>query len=484
MQESQEAEKSVAAPAGQIDALKSLDNPGRAGEFLERATALAEQYPGDAVVHLFVGVANIRSGKPDDAIVSFTKALAIEPNYAMAHCNLCALYERLNKIPEAERALEQARQHGLQDNPRILVLSAQLSSRQGEFTEALASLNKVAVSQLPLNDQREYHGLLAKTYQSLNRFEEAFSHFATQNRIAKTMLYRRGIDPMITFNSTVQLLELWTAVETVGLAADLPSIAGTSSPAFLVGFPRSGTTLLDTILDSHPEIAVAEEKPMVDEMRRELGRSAPTSERNRLTVSDLETDAFGALRKSYFDELGRHVAESDREKLIVDKNPLNMLDAGLVHRVFPKSKFLFMLRHPCDCVLSCFMQNFRLNTANANFVTLDRTARFYSAVMELWAEYRKTLALDVYTVRYEDLVQDLRGVCAPLIEFLGLTWDDTLLNYRDKVWSRNDIEAPSYRQVVQPLYKQASGRWENYRAQMEPVLPVLRPWIEKFGYAD
>ena len=161
---------------------------------------------------------------------------------------------------------------------------------------------------------------------------------------------------------------------------------------------------------------------------------------------------------------------------------MNITHVGSIHRVFPDAKFILALRHPCDCVLSCFMQTFKLNGAMMNFLSLEQSARLYAAVMELWTVYRQKLDLDVHVVKYEELVQDLEGTCRPLIRFLGLEWDDNLHNYQKTALERGSIHTPSYSQVVQPLYKRASGRWTNYREQMEPVLPVLQPWIEAFGY--
>jgi hypothetical protein len=214
-------------------------------------------------------------------------------------------------------------------------------------------------------------------------------------------------------------------------------------------------------------------------MCNQLGRTASIEELNKLTSSDLKR-----LRKAYLDELKIHVGRSDMNGLVIDKLPLNIRYAGLIHRVFPKAKFILALRHPCDCVLSCFAQNFKLNDTMANFLTLDQSAKFYAAVMGLWRASRNAPNLDVGVVKYEELIEDLRRTCMLLIEFLGLEWDDNLLNYQETARNRGWINTPSHYQVTQPLYKEAIGRWENYREQMQAVLPILEPWIKEFGYGD
>jgi hypothetical protein len=129
------------------------------------------------------------------------------------------------------------------------------------------------------------------------------------------------------------------------------------------------------------------------------------------------------------------------------------------------------------------MQDFLMNEAMFNFLTLERSAQLYAAIMELWKAYVRSLNPAVFTVKYEDLISDTHSTCKDLIQFLELDWDDKLLDHRQTAESRGWIETPSYHQVMQPLYRQAIGRWKNYREQLNPVLPLLEPWINEFGYA-
>jgi hypothetical protein len=190
------------------------------------------------------------------------------------------------------------------------------------------------------------------------------------------------------------------------------------------------------------------------------------------------------LRGAYFEELDRHLDGDRRDALVVDKLPLNAVRAGLIHRMFPNAKFLFALRHPCDSVLSCFMQRFGLNNAMAQFLDLGDAARYYDKVMSLWMQYRAVLPLDVHTLRYEDLVRDFRTTIGDVLDFLALDWDDSVFDYIDTAKKRGKINTPSHDQVIQPLYSRASGRWRKYEDQMKPVLPLLLPWAERFGYGD
>jgi hypothetical protein len=171
-----------------------------------------------------------------------------------------------------------------------------------------------------------------------------------------------------------------------------------------------------------------------------------------------------------------------RGRLVVDKLPLNILGAPLIHRLFPDARLIFAERHPCDVVLSCFMQNFELNPAMANFLDLGDAARLYDLVLSFWRRSRQILPLEVHTVRYEALVESKEDAMRPLLQFLGLAWDDEVVEHQRTAAKRGAISTPSYAQVAQPIYRRASGRWLRYRTEMEDVLPILAPWAEWLGY--
>jgi hypothetical protein len=220
-----------------------------------------------------------------------------------------------------------------------------------------------------------------------------------------------------------------------------------------------------------------EEKPAVDIVKKaveKLPGGYPDSLAN-LTAEDADR-----LRRAYFAEVDRFMG-GPPPGILVDKMPLNTIEVGLIHRLFPKAKILLALRHPCDVVLSGFMQAFKPNAAMVHFGGLADTAKFYASVMSLWHRYAEVLPLDVLTTRYEDLVADFEAETRRILTFLGLPWEDSVLSYAERAKSR-PIATPSYHQVVQPIYAQSVGRWHNYREQMAEVLPVLRPFVEAFGY--
>jgi hypothetical protein len=243
----------------------------------------------------------------------------------------------------------------------------------------------------------------------------------------------------------------------------------------VVGFPRSGTTLLDTFLMGHPQTVVLEELPLIRAAEEVIGDMGDLPSRS---AAELE-----AARAAYFAELGKH-GDVGTGSLIIDKLPLNMLVLPVIHTLFPEAPVIFAQRHPCDCVLSCFMQAFALNDSMASFLDIQDAAAFYDAAMTLWTNSRSSLSANVHTIVYEELIADPAKTLRPAIEFLGLEWDDGLLDHRATAKSRQAISTPSYNQVTQPLSAAPSGRWRRYSQQLESVLPVLLPWAKRLGYSD
>ncbi len=156
----------------------------------------------------------------------------------------------------------------------------------------------------------------------------------------------------------------------------------------------------------------------------------------------------------------------------------------IIHRLFPNARVILALRHPCDVVFSCYAANFKLNDAMPNFLRLDTAAELYDLSFRYFEKTRELFDMPVHIVRYENVVADPEAELKPLLEFLGLAWDDQVVDHEATAARRGRIKTASYAQVAEPLYQRSAGRWQNFRKQLEPVLPVLEPWISKFGYSS
>jgi Tfp pilus assembly protein PilF len=397
------------------------------------------------------------------------------------HFVLCSFYEKNNQIEDLREVIAEAKVLCKGNLDKLAIAEAALLQFDGDLQGALVLVESVSGFSEINSFQQTRSMFSGKLHDRLGNFSDAFRSFEDGNRRSKVYATTNGIVAKNVLLN-IEKLEKCFSPEWVSSWQRVDFDKKRVDPVFLVGFPRSGTTLLDTILRSHHSISVVEEGPMVFELMAEF-RSLPGGYPN--AIAELGVDQIEMLRQVYFSELDKHLDSVERNKpIVVDKLPLNCNHAGLLHRIFPDAKFIFAQRHPCDCVLSCFMQNFELNAAMANFLELEDAAVFYDRVMNLWQQYQVLLPLESHTVVYEDVVGSFETTLRPLFEFLDLEWDENVKNYSATALGRARIRTPSYNQVTQPLYKHASGRWENYREQMSPILPLLLPWAKRMGYDE
>ena len=304
----------------------------------------------------------------------------------------------------------------------------------------------------------------------------AFQHFEEGNRLLATSVSGARTDPQAYLDLVRRARALAEQVPPVkALGTEGPSAR---SPIFIVGFPRSGTTLLDQVLDAHPALSVVEEQPLIETLALSLGEMPAGYPQG---VPRLDEASLQSLRDTYERSLAAHVAPTAGVR-IVDKFPLNIVHVHLIARLYPDARYVFALRHPLDVCLSCFMQSFVPNDAMANFTTLQGTAALYDEVMRLWRA--SSPALDVHTVRYEALVDAFEPEARALVEFLGLEWDDAVLDYARHARSRARINTPSYAQVTEAIYDRARFRWRRYATHLGDIAESLRDHIEHFGYAQ
>jgi hypothetical protein len=252
-----------------------------------------------------------------------------------------------------------------------------------------------------------------------------------------------------------------------------PLPAERPAPVFLAGFPRSGTTLLDTMLMGHPDVEVMEEPPILRQLDVEFGGLE--------ALASMDEDRVRLAQRRYF-ELAANHAELRGGTLLIDKSPLYLQRVPQIRRLFPDARFILALRHPADALLSCFISNFRLNSSMSNFLRLDTAAEFYDLTFSMWERALSLFPVEVHTVVYERMIEDPEAVLRPLVEGLGLQWKPEVVDHQSTAEARGVITTASYAQVKEPIYRGSVGRWRNYREHLDPTLPILRPWAEKFGY--
>ena len=252
------------------------------------------------------------------------------------------------------------------------------------------------------------------------------------------------------------------------------------SPVFVVGFPRSGTTLLEQMLDAHPDFRSMDERGYIYQLIERMEHAGQHYPAGLAGLTQTETDQ---LRQVYGGLVARTLPDLGQRRL-VDKNPLNMLCLPMILRLFPDACVVLCIRHPCDVLLSCSMQAFRSPAFRVMCSSLPRLARGYTEAFEQCCRHLDVFKPRVLEWRYESVVADLDAAVARLGDFLGVEDASPMRGFAENARRKQFIATPSYAQVTQPVSTAAVGRWMNYHEQFEPVLPVLRPWIERFGYCD
>jgi len=418
-----------------------------------------------------------RSHRFDDAIRAYRESIRLDPRNPEPAARLALLLERINRIDEADAAAS----NGLMqapDNPWLRLALAKCRYRQQRYTDGIACLQGVNISACPPQLQVLIGSELGVLYDKTGAYDKAFAGFTLSNEQAKKLWPPQALDPESYLRKMERLLEEVGRLEQS--APPAPVHDEHADPVFLIGFPRSGTTLLDQILNSHAGVHTLEEIPVFDRL---LERTNDLNGRYPFALDRLSPSEISGLRSAYFDEVAKYT-RIPLGAVFVDKLPLNIGNAPLIHRLFPDARYVLALRHPCDACLSCFMQSFSFNTAMAGFFNLESTIRQYHVIMRLWLRFQQLFDLDYHAIRYEDVVDDMEGETRRLLDFLGLEWDENMRHFDRHARERLTIRTPSYRQVRQPIYRTAVYRWLNYRRHFEPFLPLLAPYIETFGYGD
>lgn len=445
--------------------LEEAENAARA--------ALALQ-PELADVLDILGSIHWRRGDVLAARDCFERALRQSPEHPGAWGNLALLAEQSNRVEEAERMAEEGLARRPQDVTLRLVRGRCLR-RRGEFTEARKLFDGLRDAGTPaLRRDVEYE--LATCADALGEAESGFVHAEHANRLAR-QLAPQALKDARYFMAQIHGLRARFSSEWVAAWRPFPGEDGITTPAFLVGFPRSGTTLMDSMLGAYPDIKVLEEhateRAMVGILNGLPGQYPDA-------LRDLTVEQRAAVTQAYFRAAG---PEAEQRKQLLDKSPFMTVHLGLVQRIFAGARIVFMARHPCDVVWSCFMTNMELNSGSAHFTRLNSTVDLYCSVMTLWQRYCEVLPLNCHRVRYEDLLEMPETVLRAVLTFLDLPWSDQVLHHAEHVAARGKINSASYAQVSRPLYQTSRDRWRCYQKYLEPYLPRLQPWCEFFGYS-
>jgi tetratricopeptide (TPR) repeat protein len=393
---------------------------------------------------------------------------------------LAEIYERSRRTDEAIEVVNRALQADAVFAPALL-MRAKLDRQAGQLMEAEKLLRAFPAGAEPsLRASAAYE--LGSILDRLGRFDEAMSLFLE----AKTLLQPQAARPIAelkTIRGRIQYAAANASADELQRWFDSSSqLQPAHRLALLGGHPRSGTTLLEQVLDTHPGMVSADETEVFyNEAYGPLLRGHPDDTAMYSALAAATPAALQQSRQNYFRATELSLGQPIAGRLLIDKNPSYTFLIPALIRIFPEIKFLIALRDPRDVVLSCFMQNLPLNHASAAWLSLAGATGEYSDLMTVWQTVKARMRNSYLEIRYEDMVNDLESVARRTLNFLGVPWDASVLGFdqhaREKV-----VRSPTYADVVKPVYKNAVGRWRNYQKYLEPHLEKLEPFVKAFGY--
>ena len=414
--------------------------------------------------------------KKKEAISCFEQAIALKPDFTLAIGNLAMVYERANRLDDAwETALKALKYEPTA--PRANLAASKCERRRNNLHSALARLEKIPMDSCRPSICAQIINEKGQLYDRLGNYDKAFESFSDANRVTSRSWQALRIDKK-SYIEKITRMQSWIISSSTLPSCSANSKPGSAEPVFIVGFPRSGTTLLEQILATRAEIKTLEEKPLVASM---INLFNVRGLRYPEDLSSMNDDLIYDLRRAYLHKASEFLPRHYKG-IFIAKLPLNIVDIGLIHQVFPQSKIVLALRHPWDICLSCFMQNFKLNESMIHFLSLEDTARLYDQVFALWDTYVNRLPLNYYLLKYENIVTDFEKETKRLFAFLNLTWDPSVHDYHLRAKSRGTITTPSYHQVTESIYNRSLNRWKKYVQFLKPTYKILHPHIESFGY--
>jgi tetratricopeptide (TPR) repeat protein len=451
-----------------------------AARWFEKAVALAPEKPGmlTAIAERWSDVRQFdASGKTFEQALDHSDA-PVGAFYGLA--KICARQRRLDKAAEvAERAMQL---HG--NHEAALLARGKVYREAGQLEEAEKVLRLVVAKPgCPADARATAWYELAALLDRQQRYDEAMAALLEAKTLmrpapepARRILQAkqaslRQVQSMIS----PEIIERWRKI---GQSELQPR----HRLALLLGHARSGTTLLEYVLDAHPQVISADESsvfqckayPVISRARS--GNDSVIAGLNWITPRNLRQ-----VRAEYFRGMESFLGQAVGDRLLLDKNPALTADIPAICCILPETKFLVALRDPRDVCLSCFMQPAPVLPDTVPWLSLEDTIKHYILLAETWLALKPCLGSAALEVRYEDLVADLGSCARRALEFLDLGWDERVLRFNEHAQTRT-ICSPTYAEVTKPVFKTALGRWRHYQKHFEPYLALLAPILKKLGY--
>ena len=404
-----------------------------------------------------LGNSFLEKGDNEDAITAFRKAISIDPNNVIAIYNLGITFQRLGNKPDAIDAFR--RVLALQpDNViayRQLAISKTFTELDNDIQSMQVLLNKEGMSQ---SEKMILYFALGKAFENLKEYEKSFDYILTANKIRRSELsYDLDVDRKF-INSLIDIFDQDFFNNRLSYGND------SDMPIFIVGMPRSGTTLIEQILANHPLIHGAGE---INDIKNILLNENKKISANNFpgNAPQLEQHEVNGLADIYLARIRKLAAGHKR---VTNKMPSNFLFIGMIRIMFPKAIIIHCTRNPADTCLSCF-QNYFPNSQEFSY-ELTELGKYYNLYKKLMTHWHSVLPGYIYDINYEDLIADQKYWTRCLLQFCHLPWDDACLSFHD---STRPVKTLSIDQVRQPIYRSSINKWTHYKNQLAPLLAEL-----------
>lgn len=418
--------------------------------------------PGHGLSWNNLGAALEKQGDKAEAELSYAKAVALNPAHYEAQNNLGAIYSEQGKLEEACRCFDEA----IRANPDFSEAHFNLSSlktyREDDPHWHYLERNLDKAAGMTEKARIRYWFALGKAREDVGRYDEAFAAYAEGNRLQHALL------PCDEAEADARLERIIRTFSPEFFASHAPRrslVKADKAPIFIVGMPRSGTTLLEQILSSHPGVHGAGELLDLNEVVMTRSANSPFPD----FVPGLSAEDFARMGEEYRERLWRLAPDAAR---ITDKMPANFFYIGMIHLMLPEAKIIHAMRDPMD---SCFSNYARLFNDTMEFAyDLGTLGRYYARYITLMRHWHTVLPQgSILDLRYEDMVADTEGQARRVLDHVGLPWDDNCLAFHR---NKRHVKTASVAQVRKPIYKTSVARWQRFEKHLQPLLDIVQPY--------
>lgn len=438
-----------------------LNKPSVALQHAQTATRIN---PGFFDAQRAAGNIHTQLGGYDEALKYYRAALNINPSDAGVTAAIADILEIRGEFEESITLL-QPFLTAENPHPGIVTVFSRLSRQFGKQEQAIDIMERVLLQgNLPASDSINIHYELGKLFEEMKRYDRAFENYSQANEKERSL--NSEVTTEYDSHQPANNAAAWMGKCDAGFWARLPHVShDIERPVFVVGMPRSGTSLAEQILASHPAVFGAGELTGIAEIANSLAVIPGADVDYPQCLATVTGEKLDAMAKRYLERLSAISPDALR---VIDKMPTNFIHLGLISLLFPKAHIIHMVRDPLDTCLSMYFQKFG---ATFPYTTdLTHVGAYYRAYKNLMRYWKENLDISILEIQYEKLVGDVEMTSKDMVEFCGLEWDARCLSFHK---TKRDVNTPSYSQVRQPIYTKSMGRWKHYEAHLGPLKEAL-----------